>query len=367
MQTDPVTLGVCKGAACVAAGNGPVELYEGPGRYCPNCGALLQRHIPGKSAWSGPESRSPPPGEKPRSTARPPKPRGGRLAAFSSRSRPHARAALVVAGGAIMAFFVLWTMAIRHSALPGTVGVCTSSMTERVARDVLHEYGARNRALAEHFELRTTGCGVRFAIALDDGRDRRTGASDPPPAGHHVRTSAGAIGCDAVVAIVNPQNPVGQMSAEQLRKIVAGDLAKWTSLGGRSEPIIVYLPADSTDEARVVAAALMKGAAVGKSIVRVPSSADAVRAVVAANGANAIGLVAFSAAVPGKVVALQAFPVPSVLSIGDRRYPLSVAVIVASAGVGRDTSVSDLVTYAGSDDAKAIAERAGIITKGAYR
>ena len=75
-------------------------------------------------------------------------------------------------------------------------------MTECVARDVLHEYSAQNRALAEHFELRTTNCDVRFSIALEDERGRRSGAADPQSAGH-VRTSESAIGRDGVVAIVN--------------------------------------------------------------------------------------------------------------------------------------------------------------------
>ena len=318
---------------------------------------------------TAPEAKLPP-------AAQPPKPRKGGLAAFFFRSRRHRLIAiLAVAGTAIIAFALLGTTAVRQSAVSGSVGVCSSSMTERVARDILHEFSVQNRSLAEHFELRQIDCGARFLIALYDGRGRRSGAADPMSAeqrtrmseghsGRHVRMSQSIIGRDAVVAIVNPQNPVGQMSVEQLRKIVAGDLANWISLGGRSLPIVVYLPADSTDEARVVSAALMHGVTIGKSVVRVPSSADAVRAVVAANGSTAIGLVAFSAAVPGKVLALQEFPAPSILSIGDGRYPLSVAVTVASADDARYIPIRGLLAFASTDDAKAIAERAGIIREG---
>ena len=59
------------------------------------------------------------PGEKPPSPAAPPKLREARLGASSFRSRPHAlSAALVVAGGAIMAFAILRTMAVGHSWVP---------------------------------------------------------------------------------------------------------------------------------------------------------------------------------------------------------------------------------------------------------
>jgi hypothetical protein len=289
----------------------------------------------------------------------------GRAGLWFSSPSPLLTAALVILAGALLGFAVSRTIAAGHSGVPGTAGVCGSSMTERVARDVLHGYGARNQTVADHFELRTANCNVRFAIDLSEARRRPGGAAGQPSAGR-LRTFE-ALGYDGVVAIVNPQNPVGQMSTAQLRNIVIGELTSWASLGGRQDSIVVYLPADSSDEARVLSAVLMKGAAVGKSVVRVRSSADAVRAVTAANGRNTIGLVAFSSAVPGKVVRLQEFPAPSVLSIGDRRYPLTAAVTVASLDADRDQTVSGLMAYAGSDEARMIAERDGIITKGVYR
>ena len=128
---DLMRLGICKNDACLAAGSGPVELYDGPGRYCPDCGDVLLQYVPGKSAWSLPKSPAPHP-----------KPREGPLAAFSFRSRPLAlSAALVVAAGAIA---VLWTMAVGHSRVPGSVGVYVSSMIAPVARDDLHEYVVRS-------------------------------------------------------------------------------------------------------------------------------------------------------------------------------------------------------------------------------
>jgi hypothetical protein len=130
MQTDLMRLGICENDACLAAGSGPVELYDGPGRYCPDCGDVLQQFVPGKSASSLPKSPAPLT-----------KPREGPLAPFSFRSHPLAlSAALVVAAGAIA---VLWTMAGGHSRLPGSVGVYVSSMMARIARADLHEYAAR--------------------------------------------------------------------------------------------------------------------------------------------------------------------------------------------------------------------------------
>jgi hypothetical protein len=251
-------------------------------------------------------------------------------------------AAGIIGGAALIAFAAVGATGALHNLGTGAIAVCGSSMAQRVARDVLRGYALQNPKLANRFELQTSDCAVRFSSTMN-GR------------------AANIIGLDGVVAIVNPQNPVSAMSVDQLRKIVAGNLTNWTALGGRSQPVTVYVPGDSTDEARLLGMRLLNGAAVGTSVVRVPSSADAVRAVVAANGRNAIGLVAFSAAVPGKVVTLKGFPPPSVLSIGDRQYPLSVAITAAPVQATTDAHIGSLLTYAGSDEARAIAQHDGFI------
>jgi hypothetical protein len=82
--------------------------------------------------------------------------------------------------------------------------------------------------------------------------------------------------------------------------------------------------------------------------------------VVAANGRNRIGMVAFSTAVPAKVVALHPFPPPSALSIGEKQYPLTIGVTINAMKMG-DQSVSGLLAYATTPGAKALAVRDGFV------
>ena len=101
---------------------------------------------------------------------------------------------------------------------------------------------------------------------------------------------------------------------------------------------------------------------VGATVVRVASSSAAVHAVAAPSGANALALVAFSMAVPAKVVRLAGVPAPSVLSIANGTYPLAVCVVAVPADPDRVAAAGGggLSTFAASPDAQAIAQRDGI-------
>lgn len=60
VQTRHTRLGICQTAGCPAAAGGPIELYDGPGRYCPDCGEALRECAPGQALASPPkEARQP--------------------------------------------------------------------------------------------------------------------------------------------------------------------------------------------------------------------------------------------------------------------------------------------------------------------
>lgn len=47
------------------------------------------------------------------------------------------------------------------------------------------------------------------------------------------------IASDGIAVIVNPENPVSNLSSEQLRQIYAGTISNWKEIGGEDEPILV--------------------------------------------------------------------------------------------------------------------------------
>ncbi len=46
------------------------------------------------------------------------------------------------------------------------------------------------------------------------------------------------IARDAIAVIVNPQNPIGELSLEQISRIYRGEVTNWSELGGEDRPIV---------------------------------------------------------------------------------------------------------------------------------
>jgi hypothetical protein len=278
------TTGVCRNAACANARSAkPIDLYPGPGRYCPECGDALE-----------PLAAAPPPF-------------GGRtaleaLAQFDPGDAPVERpapapsarmpkrvtlVAAAVAMAAVAAVALLRpTAAQRPAAVSNAVRVCRSSMTERFAADVVRAYAEKTGAPRARFVVARSGaCDVRFAVT------RSAGGGD-------------VVGHDGIVVVVNPHNPLTRLSEDDVRLIFSGAITDWSEFGEPPGRIDAIMPAAATDEAQTLARTLLAHQNPGAAVRRLASSAAVVRAVAGAGGRRTVGLVAFSAAVPAKVIAL---------------------------------------------------------------
>ena len=346
-------IGLCREPSCAkAAAAEPIELYPGPGEYCPECGGALEPAQPAPLAPAVPVEAAAPPErdlisreayqqahDRLMASLEPPPPAPPRR---SKRTAIVAVAAVAVVAAGVALALLRPVAAGRTGA--DTVRVCSSSITERLARDVVRSYAAGSGTPASRFGPGENGaCDVRFAA-------RAGGQAD------------GAIGHDGIVAVVNPQNGIARLSEDQVRRIFSGGTTDWTQAGGKAGAIVALLPDDATDEARALAATLLRGAKPGGGVRRLPTSADVVRTVASASGRNAIGLVAFSAAVPAKVLALGSAPAPSVLSIADHRYPLALTITVEPEG-SPPGAATGLIGYAHSEQAQAIVVRDGLVAK----
>ncbi|MFN2459226.1 MAG: substrate-binding domain-containing protein [Candidatus Velthaea sp.] len=350
-----MTQGVCTNRACAnGIARTAIERYPGPGEYCPECGDELQAVAAAvaepqpAAVVPAPEAAAPFGGLTPLQALQqfdadqpvaPPPPRrrrGLRRLAF---------AALPVFFGAVAAIVFFGPGATGHPRSGDAVRICRSSITERFAADVIAAYSAKNGAAASQFEMAQSGpCDVTFAVSADTA-------------------TATLVAHDGIVAVVNPQNPVVRLSPDQVRQIFTGELTDWSQIGGPAGPIIALLPDAPSDEWRIAAKSVLHDAKPAASVRRMPSSADVVHAVVSGSGRGMVGLVAFSAAVPAKVVRLAAAPVPSALSIGDNRYPLTVGITVETSAATQAPAAAALVQYARSDDAQTIVSRDGLVPK----
>jgi len=323
-------VGVCRNPQCPNGASGArLERYPGPGEWCPACGERLEvadgvlppelfdrlHHALGFTVPQ-PARRAPSPWAV-----------GGAIALVA--------VALVVA-----------LLALKGGLRPASaaVRVCSSSMTARLADDVVAAWSAGDERAASRADAASgAACDVRFSVEPNASRDR-------------------VVAHDALVVIVNPANPLARIAERDVRAAVAGTVADWSALSSARGPIAVLLPPDAGDEGRLLAQTLLRGISPGARVTRLPSSAAVTRVVASASGRTALGIVAFSASVPARVVALGAGPPPSSLSIATHRYPLSFAV-VADASHDAGERAADLVRFARSRGAQSIAVHDGLVSR----
>ncbi|MCP4116660.1 MAG: phosphate ABC transporter substrate-binding protein [Desulfobacteraceae bacterium] len=98
------------------------------------------------------------------------------------------------------------------------------------------------------------------------------------------------IALDCIVPVVNPGNPVGDLTMEQLKNIYLGKIKNWKELGGANAKIVVISRDTSSGTFEVWEKLVMKKARVIPSALTVPSNGGLVQAVSATPGA--IGYIA---------------------------------------------------------------------------
>jgi PBP superfamily domain len=360
-------IGVCVNEKCEhARRRQPIEYYPGPGQYCPECGELLSpvselgpealesEALESEALESEelePEALEPEvareseaPSEECSEPQRGPEPRPFPL--FDGLPHDRARHLVLIACGAI-AVMAIAAVAGATQIIPALgVRVCTSTMTDGIAKEVVDTYASQNSTWPYHYTVTPPGdlaCDVRFFAA---------------GAGH----DESVIARDGVVAVVNPQNPISQLDASQVRDVFAGRIVNWSQLGGHPGEIAAAVPGAGSDEAHAFEDRMMFDRPLGSRINRTLSAAQIVRWVASPSGARSIGIVPFSAALPAKVVTIAGSPAPSSLSIADEHYPLSVRILAGSDFRQPSRPAEGLVSFAHSALANKLLLRAALIT-----
>jgi hypothetical protein len=317
-------MGVCTNPQCArAATHEPIERYPGPGEFCPDCGEPLRPEASEAPA-------SPPPVEAP----------------------PTDRRRLYFIAGAVVVVCVIIAaiVAATNSIAALSVRVCSTSMTDRVVDQMVHDYSARHGAWPYHFTVTRPGdlaCDVRFSAA---------------PAG----STDSMIARDGVVAVVNPQNPIVRLDISQLRDVLAGRDVNWSQVGGPPAAIAAFVPDAGSDEAAVAGATVMLSRPFGNRVDRTLDAIHITRFVASPSGVHAIGIVPFSDALPAKVIALGHAPPASALSIASERYPMSVRILAESDFRAPSPQASALIAFARSNEANNVIVGTALVSKNGF-
>jgi hypothetical protein len=331
-----------------AAAGETLEWYPGAGEYCPECGEVLTPVAAAMTEREAPQAAA----------SRVDTTTVGSLfgtAALGRRLPAAGRktwlaplrwlwlvAAMLVAGSAII-YAERRAQATDRSA-NDPLSICPIPSAQALVGDIVRGYAAKSGVPANQFVVTSSGtCDVRFSTTAQTPDD--------------------VIARDGIVAVVNPLNAIPRISVNQLRAIFGGSVRDWSQVGGAPGRIVPILTDAASDEAKALGATLLYGVGIDGSVRRAGTSADVTRAVAGADRASrdAIGLVAFSQAVPARVVPLTYLPPPSMLTIASRRYPYTLTIAVESESAPAKSVAQAFVDYVRSNDAAAIVAKAGLV------
>ncbi len=141
------------------------------------------------------------------------------------------------------------------------------------------------------------------------------------------------IARDAIAVLVNPHNPVHQLTLEQVSDIFRGDINNWSELGGENRPIVrVSRETNSGTHVYFLESVVRMGKADSKAIfsedtLLLPSSEGIISEV--SDNPNAIGYDGLGYVTPQvQVVAIaktpaSAYVLPSAETVNNNTYPIS--------------------------------------------
>lgn len=176
------------------------------------------------------------------------------------------------------------------------------------------------------------------------------------------RASMYPIVWDALVVVVNTQNPLVNLSLDQLQNIYAGNIQRWNTVGGTSTSIDVLVHSDPLTGIDYSLSDLLLGSAgqelPGTKVATMEQIAEQI-----ATNPDAMAVVTYSAArnMPVKILSLEGRS-PAFQTIQSGDYMLYTPIYLAIREDGRNRrDVRKFLRFAGSAEAKRILRRNGVV------
>ncbi len=135
------------------------------------------------------------------------------------------------------------------------------------------------------------------------------------------------VALDALSIIVNPSNPVKQLTREQLEGIYTGKITNWKEVGGADLAIVAYSRESSSGTYEFIKDHVLQKKNFGTSILNMPATGAIVQSVAQTKGAiGYIGLAYMEKTVKAINVSFdggKTFIKPSVATAKNKTYPIT--------------------------------------------
>lgn len=237
-------------------------------------------------------------------------------------------------------------------------------------------YDGDNPVPAARFTVHLTSSAEGFADLLSEAADMVLTLREPTRTERLMARDAGlgdldavrqsrVIALDALVPVVNPDNPVRRLGLETLAALYAGEIDRWSAVGGEEAPISLYTRDPESGFGMVFDRDVVR--AQGRTLtgdMLVKPGNEAVTQAVAGDPFG-LGIASFSRPGLTEVVTLTgscAFEVaPSQMAIKAGDYPLSVPIYLYRPAVRLPQIGRDFMRYLRLPAAGRVIQRVGLV------
>ena len=244
------------------------------------------------------------------------------------------------------------------SELSGTISLNGSTSMEKVAKALQEGFMRANPGVTVEVEFTGSGTGIQAAIdgTADIGNSSRNLKDEEIAKG----LVENVIAIDGIAVIIDNNNQVVDITAEELAKIYTGEIKNWSELGGADLPIVV-VGRESASGTRGAFEELLDIEDKCKYAQEIDSTGGVLSTVASTTGA--IGYVSLD--VIDDTVTVMAIDgvIASEENIVEGKYVLSRPFVMATKGVIAEQSeiVQAFFAYIKSEEGQAIVKKVGLI------
>ena len=243
------------------------------------------------------------------------------------------------------------------ASVSGTVSTDGSTSMEKVIGALSESYMAANKDVTVNYNPTGSGAGITAVQegTCDIGLSSRTLKDEEKAAG----LKETVLAYDGIAIIVHPDNPVSDLSIEQIAKLYTGEITNWKDVGG-SDAEVVLIGREAASGTRDGFESITGTKDKCQYRQELTSTGDVITAV--SQNPDAIGYASL-AAIKDSVKALSVDGVtPSETTVKDGSYQVQRPfVLVTVEGEALSAAAQSFFDYATSADAADIIAKAGAV------
>ncbi len=174
------------------------------------------------------------------------------------------------------------------------------------------------------------------------------------------------VGLDGLAVMVNPKNPLSELTIEQLRKIYTGEYTNWSDVGGSSKPIVLLSRESNSGTYVYFQEHVLNKADYAKTAMLLPSTAAITKSVSEDAAAIGYGGIAYAEHAAVKMIKVKTSAdapavAPSTETVLNGTYPISRPLYLYTNGQASG-DVKAFINFVMSDAGQKILTETGYIS-----